>query len=252
LKILISNDDGIQAAGLRALVDALAPKHEVYIAAPEYQQSAKSHALTMHDVIHAKRSDLYPLAAAAWAISGTPADCVKIGLAKFDEVEFDLVLSGINNGPNLGIDVIYSGTVAAALEGSFHGIPSFALSHYNGSESGFLTAAAFMRDNLEALVTAFVWNGNAVNINFPPADHYEGITFCRLGKISYENSVERRTSPRGSEYYWIAGDLLIPPDQFDADVYAISLNKVSLTPIRFNFNDDENMDVDVSGLTIPT
>lgn len=238
MKILITNDDGIQAAGLKALVDALSPEHDVYIAAPEFQQSAKSHSLTMHDIIHVNRTSHYPLATAEWAISGTPADCVKIGMAKFTEVAFDLLLSGINNGPNLGIDVIYSGTVAAALEGSFHGIPSFALSHYSGSKTGFYNAAAFVRDNLERLLEAFEWNGNAVNINFPPADHYEGVAFCNLGNMIYENAVERRTSPRGGEYYWIAGDLLIPPLQFDTDVYAISQNKVSLTPIRFNFFDD--------------
>lgn len=237
MNIFISNDDGIQAAGLKALVEALVPHHKVYVAAPEYQQSAKSHALTMHDIVHARRTHLYPGTAAEWAINGTPADCVKIGLAKFEDVQFDVVLSGINNGPNLGIDVIYSGTVAAALEGSFHSIPSFALSHYSGSDSGFTKAAAFIRDNLEALLAAFEWNNNAVNVNFPPADDYEGITYSRLGKMVYENSVQRRTSPRGGEYYWIAGDLLIPPDQFDTDVYAISRNQISLTPIRFNFND---------------
>lgn len=246
MNILISNDDGIQAAGLKALVEALAPHHEVYVAAPEYQQSAKSHALTMHDIVHARRSYRYPLAKAEWEINGTPADCVKIGLAKFEEVTFDLVLSGINNGPNLGIDVIYSGTVAAALEGSFHGIPSFAFSHYSGSESGFLKAAAFIQDNLETMVASFEWHGNAVNVNFPPADEYMGVTYCKLGQMSYENSVQRRTSPRGNEYYWIAGDLLIPPDQYDADVYAISQNKVSLTPIRFNFYDEQNPSVDIS------
>lgn len=237
MNIFISNDDGINAAGLKALAEALIPIHQVYIAAPEYQQSAKSHALTMHDIVHARRTHLYPGSAAEWAINGTPADCVKIGLAKFEEVKFDLVLSGINNGPNLGIDVIYSGTVAAALEGSFHGIPSFAFSHYSGSESGFRKAAEFIRDNLETMLAAFKWDYNAVNVNFPPADDYEGISFCKLGKMSYENSVQRRTSPRGGEYYWIAGDLLIPPDQFDTDVYTISQNRVSLTPIRFNFND---------------
>ncbi|SCZ76757.1 5'/3'-nucleotidase SurE [Acidaminobacter hydrogenoformans] len=237
MNIFISNDDGIQAAGLKALVEALVSHHKVYVAAPEYQQSAKSHALTMHDIVHARRTHLYPGTAAEWAINGTPADCVKIGLAKFEEVQFDVVLSGINNGPNLGIDVIYSGTVAAALEGSFHDIPSFALSHYSGSDSGFTKAAGFIRDNLEALLAAFKWDSNAVNVNFPPADDYNGITYSRLGKMVYQNSVQRRTSPRGGEYYWIAGDLLIPPDQFDTDVYAISQNQISLTPIRFNFND---------------
>lgn len=246
MNIFISNDDGIQASGLRALVEALVPHHQVYISAPEFQQSAKSHALTMHDIVHARRTHLYPGTAAEWAINGTPADCVKIGLAKFEEIKFDLVLSGINNGPNLGIDVIYSGTVAAALEGSFHGIPSFALSHYSGSESGFRKAAEFLRDNLEALVSAFEWNFNAVNINFPPADDYEGVSYCRLGKMAYENSVQRRTSPRGGEYYWIAGDLMIPPDQFDTDVYAISQNHVSITPIRFNFYDEQHPAVDSS------
>lgn len=237
MNIFISNDDGIQAPGLRALAEALIPHHQVYIAAPEYQQSAKSHALTMHDIVSARRTHFYPGAKAEWAINGTPADCVKIGLAKFEDIKFDLVLSGINNGPNLGIDVIYSGTVAAALEGSFHGIPSFALSHYSGSETGFTKAAAFVRDNLHALLTAFVWDYNAVNVNFPPADDYQGLAYCKLGKMAYENSVQRRTSPRGGEYYWIAGDLMIPPDQYDTDVYAISQNQVSLTPIRFNFND---------------
>ena len=238
MNILLSNDDSLYAEGLGALVEALSPNHNIYIAAPKNQQSAKSHALTMNEIVATFKETYYSQTNVVeqWAINGTPVDSVKIGIDKFSEVKFDVMLSGINHGPNLGIDTIYSGTVAAAIESSFHGIPSIAVSLFEPSETGFKAAAKFIADNLEQLVAEHTWNTNILNINFgePP---YKGVRMTKLGFITYDNPVKRRISPRGEEYYWIAGDLRIPADQTNTDVQCLSEGYVSISALKFQFDD---------------
>lgn len=246
MKIFIVNDDSIYAEGLQTLVSVLADHHELYIAAPKYQQSAKSHALTMADIVSADEVNEFehPNVKAQWAIAGTPADCVKIGMTKFADVPFDLLLSGINHGPNLGIDTIYSGTVAAAIDGSFHGIPSMALSLFHESEAGFKTAAEFVRDHLERLYKTHEWNGSILNINFPGQLPYKGVKVTTLGEVIYDNPVQKRLNPRGGEYYWIAGDVRIPEDQHGKDVQAVKEGYVSISALKFNFDDPKGTKLD--------
>lgn len=239
MKIFIVNDDSIFAEGLQTLVNVLAKDHEIYISAPRYQQSAKSHALTMSDIVAATEVKVFdhPNVKAQWAIAGTPADCVKIGAVKFKDVPFDVLLSGINHGPNLGIDTIYSGTVAAAIDGSFHSIPSMALSLFNEAPEGFLAAAEFVRDHLDLLLTTHEWNGSILNLNFPATLPFKGVKITQLGEIYYENPVQKRENPRGGEYYWIAGDVTIPENQIGKDVQAVLEGYVSISPLKFNFDD---------------
>lgn len=239
MKIFIVNDDSIFAEGLQTLVEVLAPHHEIYVAAPRFQQSAKSHALTMSDIVSAtevKEFD-HPNVKAQWAINGTPADCVKIGISKFSDIEFDVLLSGINHGPNLGIDTIYSGTVAAALDGSFHGLPSIALSLLKETTEGFKAAAEFVRDHLSFMLENHEWNGSILNVNFPENVPYKGVQLTTLGEVYYDNPVQKRTNPRGSEYYWIAGDVRMPENQHGRDVQAIREGCVSVSPLKFSFDD---------------
>lgn len=239
MKIFVVNDDSIFAEGLQTLVEVLAPHHEIYISAPRFQQSAKSHALTMSDIVAAtevKEFD-HPNVKAQWAIAGTPADCVKIGITKFSDVAFDVILSGINHGPNLGVDTIYSGTVAAAIDGSFHGIPSIALSLLKESGEGFRAAAEFVRDHLEFMLKNHEWNGSILNVNFPEILPYKGVKVTTLGEVYYDNPVQKRTNPRGGEYYWIAGDVRMPEDQHGRDVQAIREGYVSVSPLKFSFDD---------------
>lgn len=239
MKIFIANDDSIFAAGLQTLVNTLAEKHEIYIAAPRYQQSAKSHALTMSDIVAVTEVNVFshPNVKAQWAIAGTPADCVKIGMVKFSDIKFDVLLSGINHGPNLGIDTIYSGTVAAAIDGSFHHIPSMALSLYNEGPENFEAASKFVLNNLESLLEGHAWNGSILNINFPTTLPYKGVKITTLGEIYYENPVQKRENPRGGEYYWIAGEVTIPENQIGKDVQAVLEGYVSISPLKFSFDD---------------
>lgn len=239
MKIFIVNDDSIYAKGLQTLVKVLAEKHEIYVCAPKYQQSAKSHALTMSDIVPVTEEHVFdhPNVKVQLAIAGTPADCVKIGAVKLSEVQFDVLLSGINHGPNLGIDTIYSGTVAAAIDGSFHGIPSIALSLFNEATEGFEKAAEFMLANLEKLVKGHVWQGGILNVNFPVGLEYKGVKITTLGEIYYDNPIQRREHPRGGEYYWIAGDCRIPENQTGTDVEAVQAGYVSISPLKFNFDD---------------
>ncbi len=239
MKIMIANDDSIFALGLQTLVKALMTEHEIYICAPKYQQSAKSHALTMADIVSVTqvREFDHPNVKAQLAIAGTPADCVKIGAVRFSEIDFDVVLSGINHGPNLGVDTIYSGTVAAAIDGSFHNIPSIALSLMNEDPKGFQAAAEFVRLNLSTLVLKHDWQGGILNINFPETYPYKGVQMTTLGEVYYENPIQRRENPRGGEYYWIAGDCKIPKDQIGKDVDAVLKGYVSVSPLKFSFDD---------------
>lgn len=246
MKIFIVNDDSIFAEGLQTLVNVLAEHHEIYIAAPRYQQSAKSHALTMADIVSASEVNEFdhPNVKAQWAITGTPADCVKIGVTKFTGIEFDVLLSGINHGPNLGVDTIYSGTVAAAIDGSFHGIPSIALSLFLESPEGFQAASEFVRDHLNLLLETHEWNGSILNINFPGALPYKGVKITTLGEVIYDNPVQKRMNPRGGEYYWIAGDVRIPDEQHGKDVQAVREGYVSISALKFNFDDPKGTALD--------
>lgn len=239
MKIFIVNDDSIFAEGLQTLVNTLAEKHEIYISAPRLQQSAKSHALTMSDIISVTKVNVFshPNVKAQWAVGGTPADCVKIGMVKFEDIKFDVLLSGINHGPNLGVDTIYSGTVAAAIDGSFHGIPSIALSLCNEAAEGFKQASEFIRDNLEKLLNTHEWQGGILNVNFPEILPFKGVAITTLGEVIYDNPVQRRLNPRGGEYYWIAGDVRIPEDQVGKDVEAVRNGYISISALKFNFDD---------------
>lgn len=239
MKIFIVNDDSIFAEGLQTLVKTLSEKHELYICAPKYQQSAKSHALTMSDIVAVSEVKVFdhPNVRTQLAIAGTPADCVKIGAVKLSDIKFDVLLSGINHGPNLGIDTIYSGTVAAAIDGSFHGIPSMALSLFNERHEGFEKAAKFMLDNLESMLMSHRWDGGILNVNFPASTTYKGVKITTLGEIYYDNPIQRREHPRGGEYYWIAGDCRIPENQIGTDVEAVQEGYVSISALKFNFDD---------------
>lgn len=239
MKIFIVNDDSIFAKGLQTLVNVLSEQHELYVCAPKYQQSAKSHALTMSDIVPVSTVNVFdqPNVKAQLAIAGTPADCVKIGAVKLADVDFDVLISGINHGPNLGIDTIYSGTVAAAIDGSFHGIPSIALSLFNEEEAGFDKAAKFILKHLEKLVTGHEWRGGILNINFPAELDYKGVRITTLGEIYYDNPIQKREHPRGGEYYWIAGDCRIPENQTGTDVEAVQAGYVSISALKFSFDD---------------
>ncbi len=225
--ILLSNDDGVHAEGLRALREELERWAQVFVVAPESEQSASSHRITLAGPLrHRQLSDVIH------AVDGTPADCVYVALNLGGLLPRrpDLVVSGINHGLNLAMDVVYSGTVAAAREGALRGIRSVAISAERGADT--IHAAALCTPMLQRLIATPVPDGLAVllNVNFPAA-RPKGVRTTRLGRRDYEDVVEVRTDPRGRSYYWIGGPVSSHDDTDGADTTAVDTGYVSVTPL---------------------
>lgn len=231
MRILLTNDDGIHAAGIGALRRALQNAHDVLVVAPEKEQSAMSHAITMHKPLHARNIDYDR--ATGWSVNGTPADCAKLALEALLEEPPDLLLSGINHGANLGRDVFYSGTVSAAMEGMFLGVPSVALSYNGNDAAGLKWAAEFVAWWIESEHFVRPPHGILYNVNFPNLATGVPSTMVRvpLGKREYNNDFHRRMDPRGKEYYWLAGKPFDDIRDPHTDVGALSGGLITLTAL---------------------
>ncbi|MBD2580252.1 5'/3'-nucleotidase SurE [Oscillatoria sp. FACHB-1406] len=250
LNLLISNDDGIFATGIRTLADTLARAgHEITVVCPDGERSATGHGLTLHQPIRTNliESVFHPNVK-AWSCSGTPADCVKLGLHALLDRQPDFVLAGINHGSNLGTDVLYSGTVSAAMEGSLEGIPSIAFSLAGFNSLEFPTAANFAIDLLDRLCKNPLPTTTLLNVNVPSVkpDAVAGVTIARQGVRRYIEQFEKRVDPRGKSYYWLAGEAIEEIDQPDhqhlpscipTDVQAIRENYITITPLQYNLTD---------------
>lgn len=238
MKILVTNDDGINAIGIRKLAEALKKLGDVFVIAPDRERSATGHAITMHEPLRVKKVDYYSEEIKAWSINGTPSDCVKLGITSLIPDRPDIVVSGINNGPNLGTDVIYSGTVSAAIEGAINGIPSIALSlagvGNNKKYEGAASLSCF-------LVEEYLYKcKNAIlNINFPLLDlkQIKGIRITELGIRKYNSSYIKRVDPMGNEYYWLSGELIKNNIIKNSDINAIENGYISITPLHYNLTD---------------
>ena len=248
--VLISNDDGIFALGVRTLADTLAQAgHQVTVVCPDRERSATGHGLTLHHPIRAKKVDsVFHENAIAWSCSGTPADCVKFALSAVLETRPDFVFSGINHGPNLGTDVLYSGTVSAAMEGVLEGIPSVAFSLASFSALEFQPAADFALKLLKKLSDLEYPKPPLLSINVPPIPTSEiaGVTVTRQGLRRYIEKFAKRLDPRGKSYYWLEGEIVedieqpedvnLPPHIL-TDVQAIRDRYITITPLQYNLTD---------------
>jgi len=251
MKLLISNDDGIVALGIRSLANGLAlAGHDVTVVCPDRERSATGHGLTLHQPIRAEvvESVFHP-AIKAWACSGTPSDCVKLALWALLASPPDFVLSGINHGSNLGTDVLYSGTVSAAMEGAIEGIPSIALSLASFSSTEFQGAVTFAKHLLTQFATGFPISPMLLNVNIPAVkpEEISGVALTRQGIRRYVDVFEKRVDPRGKTYYWLAGELLeeVEPEatpQHPTDVQAIRDNYITVTPLQYNLTDKAALD----------
>lgn len=240
MRILLTNDDGIQAVGLRALYKSLTGAgHEVVCCAPISEMSAVGHAVTLSSPLRVKR--FLENGFKGFGISGTPADCVKLGLCALVEGETDLVVSGINAGGNCGVDILYSGTVSAATEGALTGLPALAVSYDHFNPTDLSEQAGFVADFVARQDWAQVRRGCVLNLNFParPLAETQGLKVCRHTRAAYRDWYDRRTDPRGREYFWLDG--VIPPEQLspDTDRALLSEGYITLTPLRFDFTDYE-------------
>ena len=236
MNILITNDDGINADGILELAKSMKSIANIYIVAPDSQRSATGHAITIHNPIMVKEVFVDD-EIKSYAISGTPADCVKIGIeALFSDVDFDVVLSGINNGPNLGTDVIYSGTVSAAIEGLVQNKPSIAISYdkFNVSKDTYKEATKYVVDIVNKLKENMdIFNDCILNINIPSTD-IKGIRITTLGERKYENTLEERISPHGNKYFWIGGKVKDLEQDESSDIISVEEGYISITPINID------------------
>jgi 5'-nucleotidase len=238
MKILISNDDGITARGLQVLAERLSrePGLSIYVVAPDRERSATGHSLTLHKPLRVEDVSLPFPVKGAWSTSGTPSDCVKFAVDILLPEPPALVLSGINSGPNLGTEVLYSGTVSAAMEGAIMNIPSVAVSLAGSGERHYETAAEFMAQLIKVLPEANLPPHCLLNVNVPnckPKD-LAGLAVTELGLRYYTDHYEKRLDPRGNVYYWLAGELSEQTESPTSDAHAIKQGFVSITPLKFN------------------
>lgn len=238
MNILVTNDDGIFAPALKALRQELSALGRVITVAPDRDQSATSHSLTLHRPfrIHRHEEDVF-------SVDGTPTDCVVCAWYGLLDQPPDLVVSGINHGPNMGEDVFYSGTVAAAIEGTLQGAPSIAVSLMTRERTDFLEPAAFVARLARQVSERGLPRRSLLNVNIPhlPWPAIEGVRLTRLGSRMYKDTLVRKVDPRGREYYWIGGEDPVWERQEGTDFHAVHEGWVSVTPLRLDLTDEPSL-----------
>jgi 5'-nucleotidase len=235
-RILVTNDDGIYSEGLRKLADACRPLGDVIIVAPDREQSAASHALTLNRPLR-----LLEVETNEWVVDGTPSDCVNLAVLKLmKEHRPDLVVSGINFGPNLGDDVTYSGTISAAFEGALLNIPSIAFSALIGKHFSFDPCAKFAGELVKVMLETHKDPSIVLNVNFPVGE-FAGVKVAKLGKRIYSEGVIERLDPRGRKYYWIGGEPPVWHPGEDTDFEAIQAGYIAITPLHLDLTHHESI-----------
>ena len=248
MNILVSNDDGILSNGIHALIEALSPCHDVYVVAPDRERSAAGHSLTLHTPLRVEEVDPKYGAKRCWMTTGTPSDCVKLAINAIlsEEEKPDLIISGINHGPNLGADILYSGTVSCAMEGAMMGFPSIAtsLASLKSEYEDFKFAASFIAELLNRLETYKIPPKTILNVNIPglEKDDISGIAITELGSRMFTDGYEKRIDPRGKVYYWMAGELITEPASAKTDIAAVRNNMISITPVTYEMTRRNIMD----------
>jgi 5'-nucleotidase len=236
MKILLTNDDGIYSEGIQALKSQLDNIAEVIVIAPDRERSTVGHAMTLHKPLRIRPVKVNG-GSEGYSVSGTPADCVVIGLLEIMKHKRpDLVVSGINRGPNLGDDIIYSGTVSAAMEGAMRNIPSLAISIAAYEDFKFESAALLAKNLISHLIKDDLPPNLILNINVPNIDYdrIEGIEIIKHGKRVYQNELKIIYDPQGTTHYWLGGDLPEGKIEPDTDFEAIYNHKVSITPLSLD------------------
>ncbi len=229
MKILVSNDDGILAAGLSMLADACRTVAEVSVVAPDREQSGTSHSLTLHRPLRPVRKD-----DGTYQVDGTPTDCVLLALGTLLDDKPDFVFSGINHGPNMGEDVLYSGTVAAAMEGLSLGIPGVAFSFAGGEIDTLLTQRDWLDRLVRDIVAVSLPQETLLNINLPPIQgaDIKGIRVTTLGRRVYSESLTKTEDPWGRDVYWIGGGHVSWSGSEDSDFRSVAEDYISVTPLH--------------------
>ena len=245
-RILICNDDGIDAPGIQALAAALDGLGDLIIAAPESEQSAVGHAITVRDPVRAQSYgfEVPSGPTKAWSIAGTPADCVKLAGQELLDTPPDLVVSGINHGPNTAVNVLYSGTVSAATEAAIMGYPAIAFSLCSWSSNEFEAAGYYARMLSQYVLNNGLSAGSLLNVNIPalPFEEIEGVRVTRQAKARWEESFVARTDPLDRPYYWLSGTFVNLDEGSGNDLAAIDDNCVAVTPLQLDLTAYEQLD----------
>lgn len=236
LTILVTNDDGITAPGIRALVEAVKDLGNVIVVAPDSPQSGMGHAITIGEPLRLHKTDVFD-GIDAYECSGTPVDCVKLARDIILHRKPDLCVSGINHGANHSINIIYSGTMSAAMEAAIEGVPSvgFSLLDYR-YEADFSLARDVANRVVKQMLADPMPQHTLLNVNIPKctAEEFQGIKICRQAYAKWEEEFEQRTDPRGKDYFWMTGKFVNLDDRADTDVIALKNNYASVVPVSFD------------------
>lgn len=236
--ILVTNDDGVNAPGIRALVEAVKGLGKVVVVSPDKPQSGMGHAITIGSPLRLTKVNVFGEDVDAYACSGTPVDCVKLAVDKVIHDKPDICVSGINHGANHSINVIYSGTMSAALEASIESIPSIGFSLLDLSiEADFTAAVKYARILVEHVLQSKTMDKHlCLNVNIPKAEEslIKGIRICRQAYAKYEEEFDERKDPHGRRYFWLTGEFLNFDKGRDTDVWALKNNYVSVVPVQFD------------------
>ncbi|WP_394750283.1 5'/3'-nucleotidase SurE [Spongiimicrobium salis] len=237
--ILLTNDDGITAPGLRALIRFMKEIGDVIVVAPDSPQSGMGHAITLDNALYSKKVTVDQAAGALeeYSCSGTPADCVKLGLQEILNRKPDICISGINHGSNSSINVIYSGTMSAAIEAGIEGIPAigFSLCDY-GWKADFEPAKPIVQKIVREALTHKIPEGVVLNVNIPKLEGkpFKGIRICRQARANWKEEFDKRVNPMGKEYYWLTGTFELLDKGEDTDEWALAQGYVSVVPTQFD------------------
>jgi 5'-nucleotidase len=236
--ILVSNDDGITAPGLKTLVEVVKKIGRVVVVAPDGPQSGMGHAITLNKPLRLEKVNVFGPDVEAYQTSGTPVDCVKLAIDKLLISKPDLMVSGINHGNNSSINVIYSGTMSAAVEAAIDGMQAigFSLCDY-AYEANFEPCKSYIEKICLNLLENPLPYGTLLNVNFPKTDTIQGVKICRQASATWEESFDERTDPYGRKYYWMVGNFINRDNGQDTDVYALENNYVSVVPTQFDLTD---------------
>lgn len=236
--ILVTNDDGITAPGLRYLIGIMNQIGEVVVVAPEGPQSGMGHAITIHSTLHCDPIRIDDGPQKEYSCSGTPVDCVKLAVNVILDRKPDLIVSGINHGSNSSINVIYSGTMSAAVEGALEGIPSVGFSLLNYSwEADFSHTGKYIEGIARKLLVEGLKEGVCLNVNIPDSSKGEiqGVKVCRQADANWVEEFDKRVDPRGRNYYWLTGKFVVFDKGTDTDEWALENGYISLVPVETDF-----------------
>lgn len=232
--ILVTNDDSIVAPGIRTLIEVMKTVGDVIVVAPDSPQSAMGHAITINNTLHIDKVKLDADLEHEYSCSGTPVDCVKIAVHEILKRKPDLCVSGINHGSNSSINVIYSGTMSAAVEAGIEGIPAIGFSHVNyGWDTDFEPIKEYVKKITLEVLEKGLPEGVVLNVNFPK-ENIKGIKVCRQAKAMWKEKFDKRTNPQGKEYYWLTGEFVNHDEGQDTDEFALANGYISVVPVQFD------------------